>query len=81
MRRQLGATMDHTDIRGLVTALHRSVAGLHLSSFGDRGSNSHIVDSMVPLTVCRRIDLPLLPLSSAQLAFRCVNNYRVNGTG
>ena len=29
------ATMDHTDIRGLVTALHCSVAGLPRSSIGD----------------------------------------------
>src|ERR1700694_3198466 len=36
------ATMDHTDIRGLVTALHRSVAGLPRSSIGDhRGGCPH----------------------------------------
>lgn len=29
------ATMDHSDIRGLITALHRSVAGLPRSSVGD----------------------------------------------
>ena len=29
------ATMDHSDIRGLVTALHCSVAGLPRSSIGD----------------------------------------------
>jgi len=33
--RQLQATMDHADIRGLVTALHRSVAGLPRSRVGD----------------------------------------------
>jgi hypothetical protein len=33
--RSLSATMDHSDIRGLVTALHRCVAGLPRSSVGD----------------------------------------------
>jgi hypothetical protein len=33
--RQLQATMDHADIRGLATALHRSVAGLPRSKNGD----------------------------------------------
>ena len=33
--RSLSATMDHSDIRGLVTALHRYVAGLPRSSVGD----------------------------------------------
>jgi hypothetical protein len=33
--RQLQATMDHTDIRGLATALHRSVAGLPRPKVGD----------------------------------------------
>src|ERR1700730_10809723 len=38
-RAELEATMDHADIRGLVTALRRSVAGLPRSSVGDhRGS-------------------------------------------
>src|SRR6202521_2591863 len=41
-RAELIATMDHTDIRGLVTALHRSVAGLPRSSIGDhRGGCPH----------------------------------------
>lgn len=36
------ATMDQSDIRGLVTALHRSVAGLPLSKSGDhRGGCPH----------------------------------------
>lgn len=36
------ATMDQSDIRGLVTALHRSVAGLPRSSGGDhRGGCPH----------------------------------------
>ena len=34
-RAGLRATMDHADIRGLGTALHRSVAGLPRSSIGD----------------------------------------------
>jgi hypothetical protein len=58
MRRQLEATIEHADIRGLFTALHRSVAGLPLSSFGDRLMDAHIARSRVPLTVCRRIALP-----------------------
>src|ERR1700736_1522340 len=38
-RAELEATMDHADIRGVVTALRRSVAGLPRSSVGDhRGS-------------------------------------------
>src|SRR6202140_2841201 len=41
-RAELVATMDHADIRGLVTALHRSVAGLPRSSIGDhRGGCPH----------------------------------------
>jgi hypothetical protein len=32
---ELVATMDHSNIRGLSTALHRSVAGLPLSESGD----------------------------------------------
>jgi len=35
MRGIFEATMDHTDIRGLDTALHCSVAGLPRSSVGD----------------------------------------------
>lgn len=41
-RAELVATMDHADIRGLATALHRSVAGLPRSSVGDhRGGCPH----------------------------------------
>lgn len=52
--RQLQATMDHTDIRGLVTALHRFVAGLPRPRVGDHPvRDAHIVISRIPLTVCR----------------------------
>jgi hypothetical protein len=34
-RGRTAATMDHAGIRGLVTAIHRSVAGLTRSSVGD----------------------------------------------
>ena len=50
-RAELIATMDHTDIRGLVTAFHRSVAGLPRSRVGDHRMDAHIVVSRVPLTV------------------------------
>ena len=45
------ATMDHSDIRGLVTALHRYVAGLPLSSTGDHRLDAHVELSRVPLIV------------------------------
>ena len=58
------ATMDHADIRGLVTALHRSVAGLPRSRIGDHPhgdarigdhphGDAHIALSRIPLTVRR----------------------------
>lgn len=45
------ATMDQSDIRGLGTALHRSVAGLPLSSGGDHRKDAHVALSRVPLIV------------------------------
>lgn len=50
-RAERRATMDHTDIRGLATALHRSVAGLPRSRVGDHQVDAHIVEPRVPLTV------------------------------
>src|SRR6185437_15610630 len=67
-RGELQATMDHADIRGLVTALHRSVAGLPRSRVGDHSliggcPHSELEDSphRVP-----RIALPIrcAPLTS-----------------
>jgi hypothetical protein len=59
-RAELRATMDHADIRGLVTALHRSVAGLARSRVGDHRRDAHIVGPRVPLTVsARRVPHPV----------------------
>ena len=41
--------MDHADIRGLVTAIHLSVAGLPRSSVGDHHVDARIVRSRIPL--------------------------------
>ena len=43
------ATIDHADIRGLVTAFHLSVAGLPHSSVGDHRVNAHVTRSRIPL--------------------------------
>jgi hypothetical protein len=48
------ATMDHSDIRGLVTAFHRSVAGLPRSNVGDHGVDAHVELSRIPLIVFAR---------------------------
>ena len=48
------ATMDHSDIRGLVTALHRYVAGLPLSRVGDHRVDAHVELSRIPLIVFAR---------------------------
>ena len=40
---------DHADIRGLVTAIHRSVAGLPRSSVGDHHVDAHIAQPRIPL--------------------------------
>src|ERR1700726_1470556 len=47
------ATMDRTDIRGLVTAIHLSVAGLPRSSIGDHHADAHIALSRIPLVGAR----------------------------
>src|SRR6202158_3265332 len=44
---------DHTDIRGLVTAFHWSVAGLPRSNVGDHHADAHIVLSRIPLIGAR----------------------------
>ena len=44
---------DHADIRGLVTAIHLSVAGLPRSSVGDHHADAHIVRSRIPLIGAR----------------------------
>src|SRR5258708_28115944 len=49
----VAATMDHTDIRGLVTAIHLSVAGLPRSSVGDHHADAHIAFSRIPLIGAR----------------------------
>ena len=41
--------MDHADIRGLVTAIHLSVAGLPRSRVGDHHANAHVATSRIPL--------------------------------
>jgi hypothetical protein len=38
--RGLEATMDHTDMRGLITAIHWSVAGLPRSKAGDHHADA-----------------------------------------
>jgi hypothetical protein len=45
------ATMDHVDIRGLITAIHLSVAGLPRSKVGDHHADAHIALSRIPLVV------------------------------
>ena len=44
---------DHADIRGLITALHLSVAGLPRSSVGDHHADAHIARSRAPLIGAR----------------------------
>src|SRR2546426_2157499 len=51
--RAFAATMDHADIRGLVTAFHLSVAGLPRSSVGDHHADAHIARSRIPLIGAR----------------------------
>src|ERR1700686_673893 len=51
--RALAATMDHADIRGLVTAIHLSVAGLPRSRIGDHHADAHIALSRIPLIGAR----------------------------
>lgn len=41
--------MNHADIRGLVTAIHLSVAGLPRSRIGDHHVDAHIARSRIPL--------------------------------
>ena len=53
-RVKLMATMDHSDIRGLFTALHRYVAGLPLSRSGDHRKDAHVELSRIPLIVFAR---------------------------
>ena len=53
-RAKLMATMDHSDIRGLVTALHRYVAGLPRSRIGDHRVDAHVDLSRIPLIVFAR---------------------------
>jgi len=48
------ATMDQSDIGGLVTAFHRSVAGLPRSSVGDHRVDAHVELPRVPLIVFAR---------------------------
>jgi len=43
--------MDHSNIRGLSTALHRSVAGLPLSESGDHRVDAHAKFPRIPLIV------------------------------
>ena len=52
--REAMATMDHSDIRGLATALHRYVAGLPLSKVGDHHFDAHVELSRIPLIVFAR---------------------------
>lgn len=40
--REMAATMDHSDIRGLATAFHLFLAGLPRSSDGDHHMDAHI---------------------------------------
>jgi hypothetical protein len=45
--------MDHTDIRGLSTAIHWSVAGLPRSKVGDHRADAYIVRPRIPLIGAR----------------------------
>jgi hypothetical protein len=47
------ATIDHADIRGLVTAFHLSVAGLPRSKVGDYPKDAHMTCSWIPHIVSR----------------------------
>src|ERR1700722_20035711 len=47
--RGFAATIDHADIRGLVTAFLLSVAGLPRSSVGDQHADAHVASSRIPL--------------------------------
>ena len=46
--REALATIDHADMRGLVTAFHLSVAGLPRSKVGDYPKDAHITYSRIP---------------------------------
>ena len=48
---ELEATIDQSDIRGLVTALQRFVAGLPLSEIEDHHDGCHAKLSRIPLIV------------------------------
>jgi hypothetical protein len=48
---ELEATIDPSDIRGLVTAFQRSVAGLPLSKIEDHHDGCHAKLSRIPLIV------------------------------
>jgi hypothetical protein len=50
-RAELIATMDHADIRGLVTAFHRSVAGCLALESGIIAMDAHTAPPRIPLTV------------------------------
>ena len=58
MRERWLATMDHADIRGLVTAIHLSVAGLPRSSVGDHHADAHVALSRIPLIGARASRVP-----------------------
>jgi hypothetical protein len=45
----MAATMDHSDIRGLVTAFHLSLAGLPRSRDGDHRVDARIEPPRIPL--------------------------------
>jgi hypothetical protein len=51
--REALATIDHADMRGLVTAFHLCVAGLPRSKFGDYPKDAHITCSRIPHIVSR----------------------------
>jgi hypothetical protein len=51
--REALATIDHADIRGLVTAFHLSVAGLPRSKVGDYPKDAHITCSRIPHIMSR----------------------------
>jgi hypothetical protein len=51
--REALATIDHADIRGLVTAFQLSVAGLCRSKVGDYPKDAHITCSRIPHIVSR----------------------------
>ena len=48
---ELEATIDQSDIRGLITAFQRSVAGLPLSKIEDHRYRCHLKLSRIPLIV------------------------------